>query len=138
MKIMFPKEMKIRTAVNFLSIILAIVDVIFALILIGKKSPITFYDILALIAACLYFLEAKFMWALKKKIKEFSKVFIAIILVLGLLGTIPSLISPSVNMDILVLSIVLMSLIIGSAINSSIGLWAEKVLIEKKFLVYSK
>ncbi len=141
MKIVFPKEMKIRTVTNLISFVIAGLATLFAVLMLvdGINAGMFFvYLILALVAAGLYFLMAKVMWSLKKKDKAMGKVLITIIAVIGIFSGIMVLVDPLVGTgDILGYSITYIAFIAGAILDTSLLYWAEGALIKKKYLVYS-
>jgi hypothetical protein len=95
MKILMPKEMKIRLVANVLGIVIAFLNAGYAAWYLVTMSAFNIFNIIYLplpifsvAAAGLYFLMAKIMWALQKKTKMMGWIVIAAVGALGIIGPI--------------------------------------------------
>ncbi len=92
MKILMPKEMKIRLVANVLGIVIAFINAGYAawfLVTMQNANAIYLYlPIFSVAAAGLYFLMAKIMWALQKKTKMLGWIVVCAVGALGIAGTI--------------------------------------------------
>ncbi|MBN2149954.1 MAG: hypothetical protein JW839_00780 [Candidatus Lokiarchaeota archaeon] len=90
MKILMPKEMKIRLVANVLGILIAFLNAGYSawyLVTLGEATTIiVLFPILSVAAAGLYFLMAKIMWALQKKTKMLGWAVLVAVGVLGIVG----------------------------------------------------
>ncbi len=105
MKMLMPKEMKIRLVANVLGIVFAFLSagyaIWFLIAAVDAGAMAIVFSVLCVAAACVYFLMAKIMWALKKQTKMLGWVVLMAFGALGISGSImifiPSLLETSID-----------------------------------------